>query len=274
MSRRPNSKTTYIYWLFDMRPETIALGWDTGYPFYCGKSIRKLEYRLARHFADVSKWPHRKNSVMMSICEGHVRIALMETVPPTGDWAARERFWIASLRLINPNCTNISDGGDGVPGYIPNEATRAKLSAANRGRKLPRWQIELLRNIHLGSKHTPEQIEKTASALRGRKRPPEVCAKIGTANRGKTRSEETRSKQRAAKLGKKQTPEHVANMRAAITGKPKSEAHRLALKEAWKRRRLLTPSRIQSPEERAMRSLAQQERWRKHRAMFGAVTGK
>lgn len=221
-----------------MRPGALAV-YPNGFPFYCGKTVRSVERRFERHKYDALRyWPKRKMTIAMLSCGESVRIETVEIVSPTDDWRAREKHWVTELRKINPDCANISDGGDGVPGHVPTQSTRAKLSAANKGRKLPPAQIESLRRIHLGSKHSPETCAKRGAAHRGMKRPPGTGEKIGMAHRGMVRSDAAREKMRAAKLGRKQSPEHVANMRAAITGKPKSESHRAALKAAWVIRRL------------------------------------
>lgn len=237
MPRQPSFKPTNIYLIFDTRPETVAVHGTQGEAFYCGKTVGVPAYRLNRHKADALKNPENRHSAMMLKCGDDVALHVIEVVPADEDWAARERYHIARVRSMNPNCTNTSAGGFGMPGVIPSAETRAKLSAAKKGRKLPLWQVELLRNIHLGSKHTPEQIEKTASKHRGQKRPPETGPRISAANKGKIITVEAREKMRLAKLGKKQKPEHVENMRKAITGKPKSESHRAALKAAWVLRR-------------------------------------
>jgi hypothetical protein len=45
-------RPTSIYWLIDVRPETIAAGWLQGLPFYAGKTDREPEKRLREHQGD------------------------------------------------------------------------------------------------------------------------------------------------------------------------------------------------------------------------------
>jgi hypothetical protein len=83
--------------------------------------------------------------------------------------------------------------------------TRAKIGAANRGRR-----------------HGPvsaETREKIAASKRGRKLSAEQKAKLVAANRSRTLTEETRAKMRAAKLGRKRGPpsdETKAKIAAAL----------------------------------------------------------
>jgi plasmid stability protein len=93
---------------------------------------------------------------------------------------------------------NLTNGGDGASGCIHSPETKAKMSAAHKGKK----------NHNYG---------KTLS--------PETRAKISAATKGKTRSPETRAKMSAALkgenhpfYGKSHTPEARAKMSAAVKG--------------------------------------------------------
>jgi group I intron endonuclease len=68
---------------------------------------------------------------------------------------------------------NLTDGGDGGTGHVPTVETRAKMSAAGKGRKMPPFSAEHLANM-------------SASRI-GKKMPPfsaEHRAKISAANKG------------------------------------------------------------------------------------------
>lgn len=219
-------------------PTSIYMLHDpAGMPFYCGKTMRPVQHRFHRHLKDSLSLPDRPVNKAIIALNNNVTVDVIDIVPADQDWRVAERFWIATLRYLNPCCTNMSAGGDGVPGHVPNAATRARLGAAHRGKKLYPHQIELLRRISTGRIKTPEEIEKTASANRGRRLSPETIEKMRRAHKGKIITAEAREKMRLAKLEKRQTPEHIANMRAAVTGKPKSEAHKAAVKAALVARR-------------------------------------
>lgn len=207
--RRKNTKSTCIYWLVDTR---------TGTPFYCGKTVYPTE-RLNGHLRDAKFYPDRPVAKYLNDCGEHIRLDVMETVAPDGDWCAAEKRWIEVLRNRFPmHATNVTNGGSGVPGYIFTDADRRKISAGNKG--------------------------KTRSA--------ETRAKISAGNIGKPKSAEHRVNMRNRPLhwqGKKHsdatiqkmktTPRnHTAEGRARMSAankKPKSPEHRAALSLARKR---------------------------------------
>lgn len=249
MPRRPNTKSTNIYWLFDMRPEVIAAGHPNGFPFYCGKTVQKIEYRLNAHGHDISNHPERPLYVRLRECGKHVRTQLMEIVPFDSDWCVREKSWIRTLRGINPDCVNVSDGGGGAPGNVVSERqktimrekmlgrtvspeTRAKMSARMKGT-----------SIRKGKKATPEVRAAMSAARTGRKmgpHSPEWSAKISAAQKGREMPEEHRLKLVEAWKTRRKTPvsaETRAKISVAGKGREFSEEHRANLKEAWIRRK-------------------------------------
>lgn len=194
MPRAPNTRPTSIYWLYDTR---------TNVPFYCGKTVRKPSVRLARHLLDSPKWPARKSAARIIEFKNFVRLEVIEVVPVDGDWRAREIALIAELRRSNPECVNISDGGDGIPGYIHSAEQRAKISAGRKGIVFSADQIAKMRAAKLGKKRSPEAVEKSAAAHRGKPHSADVRARIAESNRGKKRSDETKAALRAAWIRRK-----------------------------------------------------------------------
>jgi hypothetical protein len=67
-----------------------------------------------------------------------------------------ERHLIAACKEIGIKLTNMTDGGEGTSGFIPNAETRAKLSASRIGNK-----------HFLGHKHTSESRAKISTSLKG-----------------------------------------------------------------------------------------------------------
>lgn len=118
----------------------------------------------------------------------------------TGNWAEAERRWITHYKTENCALTNLTEGGEGTPGYIPTAETRAKMSVA-----------------HLGLKQTPESTAKTRAALLGRKQSPEHVAKLSAARKGKPIPAATTAA--ALKVrGSKQSPEHIAKRITPLIG--------------------------------------------------------
>lgn len=151
MPRRPNTKPTNIYWLYDMRPETIAMGWTYGYPFYCGKTVKSLKQRLSGH-RKTARSNDQPVCHWVRACGDHLSIKLLRVVPLDQSWRDVERYWIKTLRSLVPNCANVNDGGEGMPGYVHTAETRALIKA-----------------LHLGSKRSPETGARIAAARTGTK---------------------------------------------------------------------------------------------------------
>lgn len=233
MPRVPNTRPTIVYWLIDMRPETLVEH-PQGHPFYCGKTVRDIPYRLRKHRTYARRKPNRLVSVWLNQCGEYMRVQVMETVPANGDWIARERWWIYTIRTFWPGGANVSAGGTGVPGYVHSAESRAKMSASMRGkkrsadacarmsasrtgRKLSDEQRAKISTFHKGKKLSAEHCAKMSASNKGKKRSPETCARISASKKGHKISADIRAKMSAAQKGKKRKPfsaEHIANMRA------------------------------------------------------------
>lgn len=125
-------------------------------------------------------------------------IAVLEEVASKHALADTERFWIAYGRASGWPLTNLTDGGDGRIGHVPDASTRARMSAALRGKpksaatrlKMSAWQI--------GRTVSPEARGKIAAALRGRSLPDATRSKMSAVRTGKKFTAETRAKMSAA----------------------------------------------------------------------------
>lgn len=84
---------------------------------------------------------------------------------------------IDQLKKLNIKLCNLTNGGEGLAGYVATTETRKKLSKAHIGRKFPKWLSEKL------------------SALRkGKPKSEEFKKKISIANTGKIRTLEQKEK--------------------------------------------------------------------------------
>jgi hypothetical protein len=83
---------------------------------------------------------------------------------------------------------------------VQSPETRAKISAANKGRKA-----------------TPETRAKISAAHKGKKRTAEHRAKISAAQKGKKHTPETRALFRIVNAGRKISPEHRAKIVASVS---------------------------------------------------------
>ncbi|MGJ5032418.1 NUMOD3 domain-containing DNA-binding protein [Bradyrhizobium sp. HKCCYLS2038] len=244
MPRRSNVLPTTIYWLIDIRPETVASGWPSGYPFYCGKTVNEPRKRLIAHFSSARKFPNKPVSQWLTACgESYVQVKIVEIVPTDGDWRARERFWIQSLRLLYPKTANVADGGSGTPGMVHSDEARAKISAAQKGRKLSAEWCAKISRAHKGRLISSEQRAKISATLKGQEIPVETRTKISQALRGRARSAEHSAKIGAAHKGKIITVEQRAKISATLAGRELSAEHRAKLSAAHKGKSLSAESR-------------------------------
>ena len=159
---------------------------------------------------------------------------------------------------------NLREGG-GSNGS-PSKATRAKLSAAHKGKKLSFEHKAKLSAAHKGKKRPPTNPEtraKLSAAHKGKKRPPlspEHKAKLSAVKKGKKKSSEHIANISAAKMGKKlppRTPEQRAMMSAYLKGikkSPLSSEHKAKISAAKKGQK-------SSPETRAKMSETHKRIW-------------
>lgn len=98
---------------------------------------------------------------------------------------------------------NMTDGGDGVAGRIFTEETRAKISAANKGKPSP---MKGKKNPGLsaalkGKKQSPEHIAKLTEIRKGKPNPKVSAAKKGVPSPKKGRPQEKISCPHCNKIG-------------------------------------------------------------------------
>jgi hypothetical protein len=102
----------------------------------------------------------------------------------------REQVWIRSLREQGANLTNLTDGGEGIPGYKFSPEACAKNSAAKMGNK-----NALGGKSRLGQHASKETLAKRSRALMGNKNALGSKGPVGNKNRlGCRHSEESIAK--------------------------------------------------------------------------------
>lgn len=221
----------YIYALVDPRDHRIR---------YIGKTDNPKR-RLRSHMRDAreGKTDHKSRWIASLIREDLSPIIKIMERCDESVWKERECHWITTLRN-QYDLTNSTDGGDG---FKPSVETRAKMSAAKRGKPaynkgIPassearskqsaaaklRWQrrdeeekqivIKRLKDYpiksHSGWRHTNEAKKKISEAGKGnhntlgKKSSPETKAKLSQAGRGRKKSEEHKRKIGEANRGRK-----------------------------------------------------------------------
>jgi hypothetical protein len=195
---------------------------DTGQPCYVGKG------RGDRAWSKGGRNPHWHN-----IEKAHgVRVELLALWSTNAEAVAHEVFLIDCLRSIGLPLVNITAGGEGALGRRLTDEAKARIGAANRGRKKTPEQIarhseaslgrvfsaehrSKLATAQRGVKRSPEEIAAYLPALRAAMANPEVRAKIAAAANGRRASPEARARMSASRVGRKASPETRARMSAS-----------------------------------------------------------
>jgi hypothetical protein len=113
-------------------------------------------------------------------------------------------------------------------GRVVSAETRAKISAANRGRKISAEQLAIMsanakaswedpekRAVMLAGQQSAESRAKRSAANTGKTHSPETRAKLSASKKAQWEDPEYREKTTAAHLGRKATPETRAKITAA-----------------------------------------------------------
>lgn len=166
---------------------------DTGKVFYVGKGRGRRAYSLSK-----------RNKYFKSIVDKTDFLVNIVYINLSEDEAfSKEKELIKFYREQDIHLANMTDGGEGLSGYIQSEETRKKISKSLIGNK-----------YSLGYKHTNETKQKMSRTRKGRPGP----------NKGKTASEETKKrmsikrKGRKPNLGKKHSAEAIRKMIASRSG--------------------------------------------------------
>lgn len=147
--------------------------------------------------------------------------------------------------------------GEKSKGRIPSAESRAKMSAAGKGKKRPK---------------SPEHLAKIGAKLKGRIMSPEWRAKIAAAGVGRVKSPETIQKLKDARKNYRPSAESVAKMRATKTGQKMKPEHAAAAaaRLAEIRARPLTDDQRKAMSDRRKAYLAIPENQARHREMMVA----
>ena len=136
----------------------------------------------------------------------------------------QERYWIAHYGF--DNLLNVTTGGHGFDGK------NYQLDPVSRAR-----QIAAVKKALTGRTMSDETKARISAANTGKKRTPEAREKMRQAKLGKPLSEEHRRKLGDAHRGRVHTAAARANMSAAQRGKTVSDETREKLRQAWVRRK-------------------------------------
>lgn len=103
---------------------------------YLGKTVQDPRRRLQHHMTLARTGrakTHCANWIRSLLVEGLAPVMrIVETGPDEDGWKAAEVAWIAKLRTEGVRLTNLTNGGEGLPGRKHSEETKAKMRAASK----------------------------------------------------------------------------------------------------------------------------------------------
>jgi hypothetical protein len=219
-------RTWVIYVLSDPRtPEQVR---------YVGVTHCTPKSRLGRHLGDArkGKGTHHSARWLRSLLNVGLepKIRVIEQGAGPG-WEGAEIRWIAWHKDHGFDLTNHALGGQGPIGCVRSPETRAKLAAANRGKKQSPELIEKRIAPTRGRVTSPETRARMSASMTGLKRSPEACEKM----RAERSTSAFRSKMSEA--AKKAYAERKAKgLIKSQVGKKMSEEARIRMSEAAKAR--------------------------------------
>lgn len=217
------------------RPETV----DAAGIFYVGKGGKGRSHDFSDrnpYYAHVVN-KHGENSILVGRFECSTEEFALEL----------ERGLIKTLKRMGVKLTNMTDGGEGVSGYLHTESARKQMSLQRKGRT---HKPETLRKMSLsrlghnngfyGKRHSEETVLKISEAKSGKPGP----------WLGKCRADSTKKKIAETLTGRPGRP-HTIESRLKISrahtgkaGKPPSDETKKKLsdaaKAAWARKKLET----------------------------------
>lgn len=198
---------TLIYGLRDPR---------SGECRYVGKTDKDLKTRLRRHINRAATYPGstRCASWIAALRSDGMRpeIFLLEEVAE--GWPEAEQFWIAYLRFLGAELTNLTDGGATTHGHRHTADTRRRLS------ELSRQQFK-----DADRREAAAQYAKAAWA------DPAYRARHAATRNARGVNQKASAQQRALKLKLWQDPEYRVR---AITAQ-RSADHSSGAKKMWER---------------------------------------
>ena len=205
-----------LYALYDEYGEIRYVG-------QISKEGKTLEKRLEEHLwsSSLRKPGHKNHWLRSMLGRGQKPTArVFQRFNSKSELDGAEKYWISHLRSQGCRLVNDVAGGEGL--CNPSPETRARMSAAKKGR--PSWK----KGTHL-SEATKEKLRQ---ANLGKKASVETRAKMAAVDRSSyTLTEGGRTRIKEARLGWRASPEQIENMKRAAQLREAKKRQSLAQKE-------------------------------------------
>jgi hypothetical protein len=241
-----------IYALLDPRDGEIR---------YIGRTVKALEVRLLQHLRDKGQREKRAEKrvtyrvywVQSLKQQGVTPIIRLIQEVPVINMDEAEDYWTEYFRSLGCRLVNAKAKGPGKLGYKHDEEARAAISAGNKGKpkspehraklaaaqtgkKLSQETRDLMSKQRRGVLKTEEHKRKIGDKSRGRRLSAESRALISAARTGQKASKETKEALSAAKRGKKLPAEQIAKIADSNRGQKRSPETKARISEAARRR--------------------------------------
>lgn len=183
---------------------------ETGYVRYVGKADNPQERYRKHMLPSALAIRCRRTSWLRGLLNKNQRpgMVILEAVSQDR-WKERECYWMAFYRALGCNLVNTAQGGSGgvLPEWVTPEA-KAKMSAAQMGKKRDPDAIRRMAEKRVGVPRAPETIAKMSAAHKGKK-PSVQCEEARLkAITGSTHSDETKAKMSQAHKGNQRAKKH------------------------------------------------------------------
>ena len=149
---------------------------NTGEIFYVGATQCSLNNRLRTHYQHLREFERglrKENSryrYLQNLRPDKAKIVLLETVYSKEKLDEREIFYISHFRELNPNLTNMTNGGSGgytAEFYEEGETIifRNKISMVNKGRPKPEGFAENMSKARMGINNPAAKLIKNGGII-------------------------------------------------------------------------------------------------------------
>ena len=192
---------------------------------YVGQTSKTLDARWADHI-NVRNRPscsYLHNAILKYGSE-QFEIETLIVVDTKAQMDVYEKVFIKALNTKAPNGYNLTEGGDGVVGYVFTEEQRRKVSEGQIGRKMSAKAKQKLLERNQGNKFSqgvrmPEEHRlKLIKINKGSKRSPEILARMSESHKGLRHTEETRRKMSLSAKRRYAKLKEVKNVLAGQSG--------------------------------------------------------
>lgn len=157
MTTTSDTRPVYIYAL--LCPTTDELR-------YVGKTV-DLTSRYNTHCNDKTN-TYRGKWIRSLKMHGHKPVMIVLEQSDSDNWIEAESFYIQYFKSIGCRLTNLTNGGEGLTGYVHSAETKHKISKAHKGKVLSTQTRLKMSAARTGTKRSEEYRQRVSERYKGR----------------------------------------------------------------------------------------------------------